>query len=406
MRPYGLLAFQWSCHVLDAPGAPLRHLEWINSDRSWPNAAFARSVARAIGSSGTVLTWSPFESSILKTVRDELTERGLLDAELARLLALVDGTESGSSARVLDMHRLAATEYFHVGMGGRTSIKVVLDALWRSDADMRSQFFALTGKRGDPETGPYAALEPLVIAGVEQEVAEGTGAIRAYEALMFGAERRSSAAHLCSHVSRHLEIAPLWVLRTGTNLAHEPLVHESREPSACCARRKADCLRDLARGATVRVRQGIHDRSVSGFKREYTQAFGEECYAEPEGYFLELRGCQACFAAGGHDALDAAPPLLYEPEFVENAANDAIAEFGNTTHEVLDGKAKGQQPRVLDLDSIVEDSNADRSATLRIVCVRHGVNHRLADCHRWHVPALLAPNGSYIGATVRVLFYE
>ncbi len=116
-----------------------------------PNAAFARSLAQAIGPSGTVLTWSSFESSILKTVRDELTARDLLDAEPARLFALVDDSASGSSARVLDMHRLAATEYFHPGMGGRTSIKVVLDALWRSDADMRSQFFALTGKRGDPE---------------------------------------------------------------------------------------------------------------------------------------------------------------------------------------------------------------------------------------------------------------
>ncbi|MBL0171934.1 MAG: DUF2779 domain-containing protein [Gemmatimonadaceae bacterium] len=192
MRPYGLLAFQWSCHVLDAPGAPLRHLEWINTNRSWPNEAFARSLAQAIGRAGTVLTWSPFEVSILRTVRDELAERGLLDAELSQLFAMVD-KESPAASRVLDMHKLAATEYFHPGMGGRTSIKVVLDALWRSDAVMRDQFFALTGTRGDAATGPYAALAPLLIAGVEQEVAEGTGAIRAYEALMFGAERNDAA---------------------------------------------------------------------------------------------------------------------------------------------------------------------------------------------------------------------
>lgn len=192
MRPYGLLAFQWSCHVIDAPGAPLRHLEWINTDRAWPNEAFARSLARAIGTSGTILTWSPFEKSTLKTVRDELAGRGLLDAELQHLFALVDDA-SPASARLLDMNRLAATEYFHPGMGGRTSIKVVLDALWKSDGDMRQQFFDLTGKRGDSETGPYAALEPLVIAGVEQEVAEGTAAIRAYEAIMFGAERHDAA---------------------------------------------------------------------------------------------------------------------------------------------------------------------------------------------------------------------
>lgn len=188
MRPYGLLAFQWSCHVVDAPGAPLRHLEWINTAQAWPNEVFARSLADAIGPTGTVLTWSPFEASTLKTVRDELSERGVLDEQLRQLFSLVD--ESTHTQRILDMHRLAANEYFHPGMGGRTSIKVVLDALWRSDVSMRQQFHALTGKLGDPETGPYAALEPLVIAGVEQAVAEGTGAIRAYEALIFGAERR------------------------------------------------------------------------------------------------------------------------------------------------------------------------------------------------------------------------
>lgn len=191
MRPYGLLAFQFSCHVQDAPGAPLRHVEWINTDRVWPNEAFARALAQAIGPTGTVLTWSSFESSTLRAVRDELAERGRLDPELEAVLALGDRT-SPAASRVMDLHDLAKSEFFHPGMGGRTSIKVVLDALWRSDVAMREQFFALTDTRGDEYTGPYAALEPLVIAGVPQEVAEGTGAIKAYEALMFGAERHDA----------------------------------------------------------------------------------------------------------------------------------------------------------------------------------------------------------------------
>jgi len=194
MRPYGLLAFQWSCHVLDHPHAPLRHLEWINTDRSWPNEAFARSLAAAIGTGGTVLTWSPFEASTIRTVRDELAMRGALDESLRTVFARFEKDPLTGMPGMLDMHRLACAEYFHPDMGGRTSIKIVLDALWRSDAHMRDEFFALTGKRGDASTGPYAALEPLVIAGVEQSVAEGTGAIRAYEALMFGAERHDTGA--------------------------------------------------------------------------------------------------------------------------------------------------------------------------------------------------------------------
>ena len=113
MRPYGLLAFQWSCHIVDAPGAPLRHREFINVDRAWPNEAFARSLAQAIGPSGTVLTWSQFEANTLRNVREELTERGLLDAGLQAWFAGVE-----ADGRVLDMHKLAASDYFHPGMGG------------------------------------------------------------------------------------------------------------------------------------------------------------------------------------------------------------------------------------------------------------------------------------------------
>jgi len=40
---------------------------------------------------------------------------------------------------------------------------------------------------------PYAALPPLEINGKEVVVAEGTGAIRAYEAMLYGHERHDPA---------------------------------------------------------------------------------------------------------------------------------------------------------------------------------------------------------------------
>ena len=83
--------------------------------------------------------------------------------------------------------------FFHPGMRGRTSIKVVLDALWKADEVMRRRFEELANRVGDPELGPYSALPKLVINGKEEDVAEGTGAIRAYEAMMFGVERDDHA---------------------------------------------------------------------------------------------------------------------------------------------------------------------------------------------------------------------
>jgi hypothetical protein len=79
-------------------------------------------------------------------------------------------------------------------MGGRTSIKVVLDALWKSDAAMRDQLREWTGREVPAAQDPYHALPPLEIGGVAQDVREGTGAMRAYEAMMYGVEKNDPDA--------------------------------------------------------------------------------------------------------------------------------------------------------------------------------------------------------------------
>ncbi|MFN8651826.1 MAG: DUF2779 domain-containing protein [Gemmatimonadales bacterium] len=194
MSPYGQLAFQWSCHTLRAPGGALEHREWLNTDRVWPNVAFARSLREAVGEEGTILTWSAFERTTLVTVADELTRFAVDDPGLGAWLLRVTGTKEVPGARLLDLHDLCRRYYFHPRMGGRTSIKVVLDALWAASPRMRARFAELEGREGDPSLGPYAALPPATINGTPVEVAEGTGAIRAYEAMVYGLERNDELA--------------------------------------------------------------------------------------------------------------------------------------------------------------------------------------------------------------------
>jgi hypothetical protein len=79
-------------------------------------------------------------------------------------------------------------------MRGRTSIKVVLDALWKSDQTMCEQFVRWTGLEASTDEDPYRALPPITINGVAQDVREGTGAIRAYEAMMYGVEKTDAEA--------------------------------------------------------------------------------------------------------------------------------------------------------------------------------------------------------------------
>ena len=188
MRPYGQIAFQWSCHTVDAPGAAPRHREWLNDRQEWPNMTFARTLRETIGDSDAVLTWSPFEKAQLKEI---VREHGTFVEHDDDLVSWVDGLVGG---RFFDLHKCASNDFYHPGMKGKTSIKVVLDAIWKSDPVARQQFIAWTGIAVSESEDPYAALPPLTIAGVEQDVREGTGAIRAYEAMMYGDERNDPVA--------------------------------------------------------------------------------------------------------------------------------------------------------------------------------------------------------------------
>lgn len=189
MTPYGLLAFQWSCHTQPAPGAALEHRAYLNTEPLWPNEQFARALREAVGDDGTLVVWSPFEKSILSAVAEEMSSLGSGDTELAAWLREAALPLGEGSGRQLDLLKVCRKRYYHPGMQGSNSIKWVLDALWKHSPALRARFAELAGREGDPERGPYATLPPEIIEGEEREVAEGTGAVRAYFAMAYGLER-------------------------------------------------------------------------------------------------------------------------------------------------------------------------------------------------------------------------
>jgi hypothetical protein len=185
MRPYGLVTFQWSCHTVPSLGAAPTHTEWLNDVEVWPNRAFAESLRHAVGDEGPILTWSHFEGTTLRQVVEDFPRFKINDPDLEAWVAR-------ARDRIVDLHDWARTLYYHPGMKGRTSIKVVLDALWKSDARMREQFTEWTGAT-PPDEDPYAALPAIEINGKEVEVHEGTGAMRAYQEMMYGAHKHDPA---------------------------------------------------------------------------------------------------------------------------------------------------------------------------------------------------------------------
>lgn len=189
MQPYGLLAFQWSCHTQAKPGAPLEHREFLNTDAIWPNELFARALRECVGDEGTLLVWSPFEKSVLSRVAEELATLGSADEDLKNWLQMAALPLGDGAGRQLDLLKLCRKRYYHPGMQGSNSIKWVLDALWKHSPELRQRFAELAGREGDPAEGPYATLPQEIIDGEERDVSEGTAAIRAYFAMVYGLER-------------------------------------------------------------------------------------------------------------------------------------------------------------------------------------------------------------------------
>src|ERR1043166_1929481 len=72
---------------------------------------------------------------------------------------------------------------------GRTSIKIVADAIWQSNQRLREEFPDYVKEVKGKLVSPYDSLPKLVINGKPVVVAEGTGAMRAYEAMLYGVEK-------------------------------------------------------------------------------------------------------------------------------------------------------------------------------------------------------------------------
>jgi hypothetical protein len=189
MRPYEPVAFQWSCHTLESAKAPLKHSEWINLQDGFPNFEFAETLMKRLGDEGTILTWANHENTILHQILKQMDERGYQNQELSGWLRSIIRIPGQSVGRLVDMNQLCLKHYFHPLMKGRTSIKIVCDAIWKSNSALRNEFSGYLKREDGAILSPYDALPPLEIGGKQLVVAEGTGAVRAYEAMMYGEEK-------------------------------------------------------------------------------------------------------------------------------------------------------------------------------------------------------------------------
>ena len=191
MRPYEQIAFQWSCHTVLEEGAAPVHSEWINLEDSFPSFKFVKSLKETISEEGTIFMWAQHESLVLRDIRRQMTDYDFQDPEIADWIDSVVSSED-KPGRLVDMNRLCIENYFHPMMKGKTSIKYVLPAIWNNnDYLWELPFLKSYLRKGDDGNilSPYHALEDVEIGGMMQIVREGTGAMSAYQEMMYGLSR-------------------------------------------------------------------------------------------------------------------------------------------------------------------------------------------------------------------------
>jgi hypothetical protein len=190
MRPYELIAFQWSCHTIPYKGAAPIHSEWIETEGKFPNFAFAESLMKQIGISGTPFMWATHENTVLRTILNQMEIFGYTNAALNDwLLGITSDKSLERKGRLVDMNDLTKKYYFHPFMKGRTSIKKVLPAIWNNNPKLHQVTFFKDYSAIDFEgriIDPYDTLKPDTTQIDEEDaVAGGTEAMRAFQRIRF-----------------------------------------------------------------------------------------------------------------------------------------------------------------------------------------------------------------------------
>jgi hypothetical protein len=151
LKPYETLPFQFSVHILHEDGR-YEHKEWLNVEDRVPTLPFIQNLRASLEGVSSVMVYTDYENRILSEAigllkrlhRDESQEERQWIAELL------------NSQRIVDQHEWVYRYHFHPQMSGRTSIKVVLSAVWQNNQNLhhhpyfRRYFLEQNGQIVDP----------------------------------------------------------------------------------------------------------------------------------------------------------------------------------------------------------------------------------------------------------------
>ncbi|MEI6288359.1 MAG: DUF2779 domain-containing protein, partial [bacterium] len=116
-RPYQRMTFQYSLHVLEAPGGALKHYAYLAKDWKDPSRELAKDLREKITTKGTVIAWN---MSFEKGCNSEMAER------YPEFLLFFEDINN----RMFDLMQTFKKGYYvHKDFHGSASIKKVLPVL-------------------------------------------------------------------------------------------------------------------------------------------------------------------------------------------------------------------------------------------------------------------------------------
>ena len=141
-RPYEQLPFQWSCHI-EREGGALTHREFIDVSGEPPMRAFAESLIKNLGGRGSIIVYSHFERTIIRSLIARFPD---LDVPLNKLIV-----------RLKDLRNITENSYYHRDMKGSWSLKAVLPTV-APDLDYASVGEVQDG--GDAQSAFIEIIDP------------------------------------------------------------------------------------------------------------------------------------------------------------------------------------------------------------------------------------------------------
>jgi hypothetical protein len=248
-RPNELVAFQFSHHILHEDGTLVHANEFLSTEPgNHQNSDFLRELKRAlVVNNGTVMTWSPYENTVLNTIIRQIEFMNDAPADSTELVEFAKTLTVLKAGRDLvrrgdremyDLCKLSEKAFFHQYTGGSNSIKKVLPAMLKASDLLRETYSLSTyggGQRNSKnfiesiawwqaaEDGlpmdPYQLLPPVFSDldlplddegdSDQTKLNQGGAAVMAYARLQFESIERDERARWETALRKYCELDTL-----------------------------------------------------------------------------------------------------------------------------------------------------------------------------------------------------